>query len=418
MKKGSGSAEFDVIIVGAGVGGAACALALAHAHDLRVLLIERHPGPGNLNRGESLLPPVTALLRRWGALERCYEAGARHMGRMQFFHYRHGLVLDVPLSLPDVHDPYLVLPHPAVERVFVEAAAATGRVEIWYSTRFSHLLEDRGRVCGAVLHRADAVHTVRTRVVVGADGARSRVRDGVGIPLQRARYNHDLFIVDVDRPDGQADVLRTELHPDGGILVVPGTNRLGLAALIHRQHEHLFRSGTVEEKFSQIQERSPLLAGRRPSPLGAHVYKLWRGHAPRYSARGAVLIGDAIHVINPVMAQGMTMAIEDAAALAKFMGPALEAGGTAAKLDACFGDYETQRRPFNAAMIRYSHWMSRLFALGGPFADAIHRSICAVGSSPVGHFLQKRVWSSFATSPQSDDDTRRLLNQVADSLPK
>lgn len=422
MNTGRQSTDTDVVIVGAGVGGAACALALAHAHDLRVLLVERHPGPGNLNRGESLLPPVTALLRRWGALQRCYLAGARLMDRMQFFHFRHGLVMDVPLSLPDVSDPYLVLPHPAIERVFVQAAAATGRVEISYNTRFSRLLEERGRVCGAVLRRDGAEHTVTARVVVGADGCRSRVREGLGIALPRKRYDHDLFIVDVDRPDNQPDVLRTELHPDGGILVVPGNNRLGLAALVRRQHAHLFRRGGVEEKFSQIERRSPLLAGRCPSAFGAHLYKLWRGHAPRYSARGAVLIGDAVHVINPVMAQGMTMAIEDAAALAQFMGPVLEADATVNALDAAFAEYEAVRRPFNAGVIRHSHWMSRLFALGGPFSDAIHRGICAAGSSSIGHALQRRVWSSFATSPESGhsggDSSGRLFNQAADSLPE
>ena len=418
MNTGYRSADFDLIIVGAGVGGAACALALAHAHDLRVLLIERHAGPGNLNRGESLLPPVTALLRRWDALDRCYAAGARHMNRMQFFHYRDGLVLDVPLSLPDVPDPYLVLPHPVIERVFVEAAVATGRVEICYRTGFLRLLEDGGRVLGAIVCRDGVERPVRARVVVGADGARSRVRSGLGIPMQRARYNHDLFIVDVDRPDGQADVLRTELHPDGGILVVPGTDRLGLAALVRRHDAHLFRSGRVEEKFRHIEQRSPLLAGRHPSPVGAHLYKLWRGHAPRYSARGAVLLGDAVHIINPVMAQGMTMAIEDAAALAGYMGPVLEVGATEAQLDTCFAQYEGQRRPFNAAVIRHSHWMSRLFALGGPLSDSIHRSICAVGSSPIGHFLQQRVWSSFATSPESEHGASGFFDRAADRLPE
>ena len=55
----SDSGTFDVIVVGAGVGGAALALALSHAYDLRVLVVDRHSGPGNINRGESLLPPVT-----------------------------------------------------------------------------------------------------------------------------------------------------------------------------------------------------------------------------------------------------------------------------------------------------------------------------------------------------------------------
>jgi 2-polyprenyl-6-methoxyphenol hydroxylase-like FAD-dependent oxidoreductase len=396
---GGQSPDFDVIIAGAGVGGAACALALATAHGVRVLLLERHRGPGNLNRGESLLPPVTALLRRWGALDRCRAAGARTVSRMQFFH-RAGLVLDVPLSLPDVHDPYLVLPHPAIERVLVEACEATGRVEIRCRTRLRGLLEEGGRVGGAVLCLNDGTEQhVRARVVIGADGAASVVRAALGIELVRAPYDHSLFIVDVDRPEGHPDVLRTELHPDGGVLVVPGAGRLGLAALVHREHERLFCSGSVEEKFSRIAHRSPLLVGRRPSPVGTHLYKLWRGHAPRYWAHGAVLLGDAIHVINPVMAQGMTMAIEDAAALARHLGPALEAGAVGAGLDEHFTAYETERRPFNAAVIRRSHWMSCIFALGGSAGDGLHRWACEIADSPVGRILQQRVWSRFATSP-------------------
>jgi len=395
-------ADFDVVIVGAGVGGAACALGLAHAYPLKVLLIERHHGPGNLNRGESLLPPVTALLKRWGALERVYDAGGRHMNRMQFFHYRDGLMLDMPLSLPEVPDPYLVLPHPQIERLLVDAAVATGSVEVAYRTRFSRLVERGGRACGVVLNQDGAERQVGARVVIGADGANSHVRRALGVPMQRYRYNHNLFILDVDRPDGLPDVLRTDLHPDGGLLLVPGADRLGLAALVRKRHEHLFRCGSIEEKFAHVEYRSPLLAGRTPTSTGAHLYKLWRGHAPCYSSRGAVLLGDAVHVINPVMAQGMTMSIEDADALARHLGPVLAAGADDLKLDGCFADYEGERRPFNAAVIRRSHWMSHLFALGGPLSDAIQRSVFALANSPLGQGVQKRVWESFATSPEPE----------------
>jgi 2-polyprenyl-6-methoxyphenol hydroxylase-like FAD-dependent oxidoreductase len=395
--------DFDVIIAGAGVGGAACALALAHAHQLRTLLVERHQGPGNLNRGESLLPPVTALLRRWGALDRCHAAGAREVSRMQFFHHQAGLVLDVPLTLPDVRDPYLTLSHPAIERALVGAAGATGRVETRYRTRMLRLFEEDGRVCGAVLSRdGGAEEHVRARVVVGADGAASVVRAGLGIEMGRAPYDHCLFSLDVERPGGFPDVLRTELHPDGGVLIVPGEGRLGLAALVYRRDEHLFRSGSVEERFSRIERRSSLLSGLKPYPAGAYLYKLWRGHALRYWARGAVLIGDAIHVINPVMAQGMTMAIEDAAALARHLGPALEAGAGGPALDERLAAYESERRPFNAAVIRRSHWMSLIFALGGPVGDVLHRRACQLADSPMGRLLQQRVWSCFATSPEAE----------------
>jgi 2-polyprenyl-6-methoxyphenol hydroxylase-like FAD-dependent oxidoreductase len=391
--------EWDVVVAGAGVGGAACALAFAQEGGLRILLVERHAGPGNLNRGENLLPPVTALLARWGALERCRAAGAREVDQMQFFHHRTGLLLDMPLRLAGVTDPYLTLPHPEIERVLVETAQASGRVDVRYRTRVDGLLEADGRVSGAILRSTSGVEErVTCSLVVGADGAASRVRAALGIELPRRRYDHSLFGIDVDRPAGLPDVLRTELHADGGVLVVPGVERLGLAAVVRREHEHLFQSGSLEERYSHIARRSPLLEGRRPSSSGMYLYKLWRGHAARYWKPGAALLGDAIHVINPVMAQGMTMAIEDAAALAHHAGPALRGGATG--VDAALAAYEARRRPFNASVIRNSHWLSLLFSLGGPIGDALHRSAFRLANSSVGRLAQQWVWSSFATSPE------------------
>ena len=395
--------DYDVVIVGAGVGGTACALALVYGRKLRVLLVERHCGPGNLNRGESLLPPITGLLKRWGVLDRCYTAGARPIGNMQFYHYRRGLMLDVPLKLPGIEDPYLVLPHPKIERAFVEGAVATGQVEICYGMRVVSLVVEEGRVRGVAVEDRDGTkQQIRCRVVIGADGMKSTVGAELGIVMQREQYNHSLFIVAVDSPPDMQDVLRTEMHPDGGVLAVPAVNRLGLAALIRREHEYQFRSGSIEQKYAHIEHRSPLLAGRCPSAEGAHLYKLWRAHAPRYSARGAVLLGDAIHLINPVMAQGMTMAIEDAAALANRLGPALEIGASVTGIDDCFAAYERERRPYNAAVIRSSHWISRLFALGGPCGDIFHRSAFELAASPAGSFIQERIWSFFAKSPERE----------------
>lgn len=393
--------RYDVIVVGAGVGGASLALALAHAWDLRILVLDRHSGPGNINRGESLLPPVTRLLAAWGALDRCRAAGARAVSRMRFHHHRAGLLLDVPLTLPGVRDPYLVLPHPDIERVIVEAAHATGRVEMRYRSRVTRLVETDGRVSGVCLAgEGGGEEVLHARVVVGADGAASVVRGALGIELPRRPYGHSLFIIDIDRPAGLEDVLRTELHQDGGILVVPGVGRLGLAAVVRSRDEKLFRSGSPQDKLERFAHRSPLLEGRRASPVGVHLYKLWRGHAARYWTRGAVLLGDAVHVINPVMAQGMTMAIEDAAALARHLGPALATGAADDALDHGFAQYEDERWPFNQVVIRNSHWLSLAFALGGPLADSFKLRMFQLADSAAGRVAQRSLWSMFATSPE------------------
>jgi 2-polyprenyl-6-methoxyphenol hydroxylase-like FAD-dependent oxidoreductase len=111
-------------------------------------------------------------------------------------------------------------------------------------------------------------------------------------------------------------------------------------------------------------------------------------------ARGAALMGDAVHVTNPTVGQGMTMAIEDASALARHVGRALE---RRQPLDPCLRAYQAERRPRNEALIRWSHWLSRLYALGAPLGDSLHRSIFRVGGSPLGRQVHRYLWTRMAT---------------------
>jgi 2-polyprenyl-6-methoxyphenol hydroxylase-like FAD-dependent oxidoreductase len=389
--------DYDVVIVGAGVGGAAFALALAHEFPLRVLLLERHTGPGKINRGDSLLPAITAHLERWQALDRCRAAGARELPRMQVFHHRAGLLMETRLDSLGLRHPYLVLPHPEIERALTEAAVATGRVAVRYRCRVARLLEEGASVCGVVLHGDDdAEETIRARLVVGADGANSTVRAALGIPLPRRPYDHSYFGVEVERPVNYEDAMRVELHPAGGILVVPHPSglRVGLGVLVRPREEELFRSGSLEQKMDAIRRRSLLFADCRPFPQGSHLYKLARAHAPRYHSRRAALLGDAVHITNPTAGQGMTMAVEDAVALARHVGPALTAG---AALERPLRAYEHERRPLNVALIRWSHVMACFYAMDGGIGDWLRRRLFGLGGTSFGQRVQREIWSRVAS---------------------
>src|SRR5262245_7953790 len=397
--------EFDVVVVGAGVGGAALALALAHAHPLRVLVVERRSGPGYINRGDSLLPAVTRHLGEWGALDRVHAAGANPVARMQVFHHERGFLMEAPLADPAGH-PYLVLPHPEIERALADTARATGRVEVRYLERVDGLVEDAGdgrRVRGVRLRgRSGREERVRARLVVGADGAQSAVRRLLGVPLLGAPYDHGYYIIDFERPAAYEDAMRLELHPRGGIMTMPQRpGVVGAAVLARDEDKPLFRAGRLEDKVAEIWRRSPLLRGQAPVPKNAHLYDLHRAHAPRYVARGAALIGDAVHQTNPTAGQGMTMAVEDAAALAQIAAPALAAGADDATLDAALAAYERERRPRNAALVRWSHWMGRFFSAGGGLADGVRRNVFAFGQTAVGQYIQRSVWGRVATRKAS-----------------
>lgn len=392
--------DVDVLVIGGGVGGLATALAFAQREGLRVRVVERRAGPGNINRGDSLLPAVTRHLKAWGALDRVMAAGANPVDRMQVFH-DHEQLMEAPLTDPD-GSPYVVLPHPDIERVLADAARATGRVEVSFRTSLRRLHEDGGRVTGAIVVGPEGEEEIRARLVIGADGSESKLRGMLGVPFVSAPYDTGYFIVDLERPAGYRDAMRLDLHADGGVMTMPHRPGLvGVAALVLPKHLPLFQAGTTGAKLAAIWKRAPLLAGMRCPERGAHLYRLHRGHATRYIARGAALIGDAVHLTNPTAGQGMTMAIEDGAALARHAGAVLGMRGSDAALDAALGAYEAERRPLNLELVRWSHWMGRFFSMPGPLADTVRRSVFAFGRTGLGKLIQRGIWSHVATRKAS-----------------
>lgn len=155
-------------------------------------------------------------------------------------------------------------------------------------------------------------------------------------------------------------------------------------------------------KFEAIGRRSQLLAGLQPFTKGAHLYSLSRGHAKQYVAAGAALIGDAVHITNPTAGQGMTMAIEDAASLAMHLGPSITAAVSRSVLDERLLAYQRDRWPKNESQIRWSHWLSRFYALPGSTGHAIHHHVFRIGSSPLGRLIQNQIWLRMATRPRRE----------------
>lgn len=402
----------DVIVVGAGIAGLGLACALSR-FQLSVLLVDARKGPGGVHRGDSLVPRSTRLLARWGVLDAVRRAGAVPIERIEVHHPRRGLLLDGPLVPQGVSDPYYVLPHAELERVLLEEATARGRTTVLRPARLIDLVRDRrDRVTGVRVETRLGERDLHARLVVGADGQRSLVRDRLGVSSRRGDYDHAYLGLEADRPAGYRDALRLHLHREGGVLVMPRTKTVGLGVLVDARSGPKW-AGMEDDTLARVlASRCPLLSGVPLHRGRSHVYELSWSHASRYHAHGAVLIGDAAHTTNPTAGQGMTSALGDADALADLLGPALVLERTTADLDLALAAYEARQRPVNARLVRQADALARLYAWRGPTGDLAKVAVARALGSRAGAWLGRALAGAFLT-PRGAPAPATLVERTA-----
>lgn len=321
------------------------ALALAQK-GIKTVVLEQAPGPPLGLRGEILQPNGQQVLDQLGLLNKLPVDAARPVRKFHFC--RVGGERLCTVDYGDLPPPYnraiVTLPNVA-HHAILDAIQAEPSVSLWYGATFTGLLQEQGRVVGLAAKRGDDPVTLQARVVVGADGAFSKVREALQIPADLHLYPQGYLIAMLDAPDplteakyfvGKRTILG--MFPAAGNKVYlfymidsgsyDGVKAQGIAALqqawiaIDPSNEALFRSLADWGQTAFM-------------PTG-------RVRTPTWVADGAVIIGDAAHAMNPHASQGRMQAMVDAMTLAELLPECLAMGDySAGKLKT----YENARRP-------------------------------------------------------------------------
>jgi 2-polyprenyl-6-methoxyphenol hydroxylase-like FAD-dependent oxidoreductase len=230
----------------------------------------------------------------------------------------------------------------------------------------------------------------RARLLVGADGPTSLVRQSLAIQLDQHEYPEAAVILHGRQPDWLPPrCVCIVLHPEGSILLVPTTpeGRYRVPVLVERADVPHWMSAGDDEIRARLAARYPKLASVavERSSGGSHVYRLTRQHARTYVGECTALVGDAAHVTHPSGGQGMNLAIQDAGALAQYTGLVL--GSPAASrphlqdaIARSLAEYEKERRPINnramvvadrTARLARPGWMAYASAVAGARVAAI-----------------------------------------------
>jgi 2-polyprenyl-6-methoxyphenol hydroxylase-like FAD-dependent oxidoreductase len=195
---------FDVIIAGCGPTGAMLAAEL-RLHDVRVLVLEKETEPVSFVRIVGLHIRSIELMAMRGLLERILQHG-RQRPAAGFFA---AINKPVPEGLGSAHTYLLGIPQPVIVRLLEEHA-----IELGAQVR-------RGRAVAAFEQDDDGVtveltdgEQLRSRYLVGCDGARSTVRKmlGVGFPGEPSRTDTLMGEMEVGVPREQIAARMTEIR--------------------------------------------------------------------------------------------------------------------------------------------------------------------------------------------------------------
>ena len=339
-----------VLIVGAGPTGLTLAIRLRQL-GIDCLVIDKLAEPMPWSRALGLHSRTLEIFHALDVLE-----PVRLLSNVQTavsVHNDEGILLTLDLTSLEAPFPSLLIcPQGDVEKALAERFEALGG-RIWRNVSLQSFFQHGDGVVANLLVEG-AIHRLDCALLVGCDGAHSRVREQLGISFDGVTEKDHFLIADLDihwslsRSSSHGFLLST-----GSMIALPMPDCWRLVI-----NQAAADDTESEVTLAPFRERLTAAFGECP-PLGAPRwltrFTIHRRLASRYRQNRVLLAGDACHIQSPLGAQGMNTGIGDAFNLAWKLALFLGGMGGGRLLDS----YERERRPVARAMLYSVDLLSR-----------------------------------------------------------
>lgn len=328
------------LIVGAGPTGLAAALFLAR-RGIACRVVDQAPEPETESRALAVNPRTLEIFDTVG-LAAAATAEARKIDHGCFYDGEWAPI--VKLDLADIHPRFgmCVLSQVRTEALLADALAKEG-IRPERGVRLDSLTQLGMAVQARLIHADGRVEIAEAPLMLGADGAHSRVRESLDIGFDGSAFPESWPLYDLELND-PFDLAGVHISLAEGGLVFLVALRPGLWRVIANLPDPL-----------------------RRLPPGAHPGTVtWQSSfhvshrlAARLVSGRVALAGDAAHLHSPIGARGMNLGIEDAYVFAACAADAL--AGRWERLD----DYERLRHPLHRRVVERIHAVTA-FVRGRP----------------------------------------------------
>lgn len=199
-------------------------------------------------------------------------------------------------------------------------------------------------------------------LVVGADGADSKVRACAEIDAFDKRYRQRAIVTHVETGEPHLETAWQRFLPDGPLAFLPLAD--GRSSIVWTNSESAadrLLAADETEFLEALQTASAGVLGRLGPCSERFSFSLRLTHAVRYTGPRVALIGDAAHAVHPLAGQGMNLGLRDAAVLVDTLFTALKAGEYPAD-EFVLRRYERAQKAHNLSMQLAFDGLNELFS--------------------------------------------------------
>lgn len=362
-----------LLIAGAGIGGLAAALSLAR-RGIASTIIEKRTGFGETGAGLQLTPNSGHMLEALDLALPLKRVCVSSHGLMVRRWGDGSRVVEMPADPARLPTPFRLLSRIDLHTVLLDAARAMPNIRFVIGRGVEDARQDETGVTATLSgQNGETLHGLG---LIGADGLWSRIRGLTGDAAQPDFTGYEAWramVPTVAAAGIAGDKPRVTLHlgPQRHAVHYPVSGGRQINLVVLRQTKE------AREGWSREGDRTVLsdhLAGAAPALRqladAASTWQVWSlfDRKPAAMAKGRIaLLGDAAHPVLPFLAQGASLAIEDAGVLARLLAEHLARDG-AAGVSPAMAAYAAARAQRVARVQEASRENGRNFHLGWPWS--------------------------------------------------
>lgn len=357
--------DTDVLIAGAGPVGLFLANECAR-RGLRFRIIEEQPGQSAHSKALAIFPRTLEVFDMAGLVAPFLE----HANRVTSvaINSRERCLAQIPFEPPETPYSFVAMvPQNITESLLVEELRKKGG-HVEYETSFvSAQQQDDGVTVS--LQQKNAPATLHASFVIGCDGAHSKVRQGLNVPLEGGDYRPDFMLADIET---------NEFRPASEMLLCP--NQLGPVALFPMSATRWRMIVALEQPEGDAPTLSlvqKLLDERAPAGILARTlhwssyFRIHHRHAARLRDQRIFIAGDAAHIHSPFGGQGMNTGLHDVWNLVWKLDLFLRGHGNQLILDS----YAAERLPVIEHVIENTDRMTKALGSSSRIAQFVRDAI-------------------------------------------